>query len=124
MIYLDTHVAVWLYAREIQLLSERAKKLMDENELLISPIVLLELQFLREIGRTAVSGITVLQELKGTIGLRVCEEVFESVVEAASKENWTRDPFDRLIVGHAALRDSPLLTKDQTIREHYSRATW
>jgi len=37
---------------------------------------------------------------------------------------WTRDPFDRLIVGLAALAGSALLTKDRTIRKHYRKATW
>ena len=124
VIYLDTHVVVWLYAHGAQYLSERVKKLIDESDLLISPVVLLELQLLQEIGRTSVPGSAVVGELKEKIGLGICEEPFWPVVEAASKEGWTRDPFDRIIVGHAALREAPLATKDQTIRDHYSRAVW
>jgi len=47
-IYLDTHVVVWLYSGELSLLSEKACQLIEENELLISPLVLLELQYLFE----------------------------------------------------------------------------
>ena len=37
---------------------------------------------------------------------------------------WTRDPFDRLITAQAALDDSPLLTKDDTIHTYYPEAVW
>ncbi|WP_230458629.1 PIN domain-containing protein [Microcystis aeruginosa] len=51
MIYLDTHIVVWLYAGLTAKLSDCAKHLINENELYISPIVRLELQYLYEIGR-------------------------------------------------------------------------
>jgi PIN domain nuclease of toxin-antitoxin system len=38
--------------------------------------------------------------------------------------SWTRDPFDRLIVAQAAVRDAPLLTKDRAIRRRYRAAVW
>jgi PIN domain nuclease of toxin-antitoxin system len=37
---------------------------------------------------------------------------------------WTRDPFDRLITAQAALGESTLLTKDDTIRTNYANAVW
>ena len=43
MIYLDTHVVLWLYLRRGQGLSDRARRLLEyEPEILISPMVLLE----------------------------------------------------------------------------------
>jgi PIN domain nuclease of toxin-antitoxin system len=39
-------------------------------------------------------------------------------------QSWTRDPFDRIIVSQAALRNAPLVTRDQVIRDHYSQAVW
>ena len=50
-IYLDSHVVVWLSAGQVNKLSAIAKTQIDENDLLISPMVLLELKFLHEIGR-------------------------------------------------------------------------
>ena len=58
------------------------------------------------------------------IDVRVCDLSFRSVVEAAVSENWTRDPFDRLIVANAKARRAPLLSKDERIRLHYARAIW
>jgi PIN domain nuclease of toxin-antitoxin system len=47
-----------------------------------------------------------------------------SAVAAAIPLNWTRDPFDRLIVGDAIGANSQLLTKDSTILAHCTLAKW
>lgn len=124
LIYLDTHVVAWLYAGRVDLLSGRAAKLIESEELRICPMVTLELEYLREIGRLAVGGNTVVQSLSTQLGLEVCELAFTAVIESALDQRWTRDPFDRLIVGHAALAAIPLLTKDEDIRRHYRHARW
>jgi len=54
MIYLDTHVVVWLYAGDKKRFPAAVCKRIEDNELLISPIVLLELQYLKETGRLLV----------------------------------------------------------------------
>ncbi len=51
MIYLDTHVVVWLYSGLTDKLSELAKSIINENEVYISATVRLELQYLYEIKR-------------------------------------------------------------------------
>jgi len=39
--------------------------------------------------------------------------------------DWSRDPFDRIIVAQAiANHDAVLLTADAHIRSHYRRAVW
>ena len=53
MIHLDTHVVVWLYLAEVERLPARAREAIEAEDLEISPMVLLELQSLREIGRLA-----------------------------------------------------------------------
>lgn len=124
LIYLDTHVAAWLYAGRIDLFSRRAKTAIEEQELLISPMVTLELQYLRETGRLAVGADTIVRSLQAQIGLRVCDLVFPTVVGSALEQSWTRDPFDRIIVGHAAAAGRALVSKDRSIRRHYRRALW
>lgn len=124
LIYLDTHVTAWLYAGRVDLLSRRAAKVIDDEDLRISPAVILELEYLHEIHRVAVGGDAVVQGLSAQIGLRVCDLPFPAVIEASLDQRWTRDPFDRMIVGHAALARSVLLTKDRTIHKHYRDAIW
>lgn len=44
MIYLDTHVVVWLYAGLVEKFSPRVQDLLNQNQLLVNGIVRLELQ--------------------------------------------------------------------------------
>jgi PIN domain nuclease of toxin-antitoxin system len=101
-----------------------SKSLIAENELLLSPMVMLELQYLLEIRRLTVPPATIVDTLGRAARLRICDLPFAGVARAALGETWTRDPFDRIIVAHARLRELPLLTKDRVIRAHYERAIW
>jgi PIN domain nuclease of toxin-antitoxin system len=123
-VYLDTHIAVWLVQDERHKLNEAARQAIEENELTVSPAVVLELELLHEIGRLRMSALTVVETLATDIGLRVCDLPFRTVVDYALKENWGRDPFDRLIVANAKAAEAPLVTKDARIRRHYSRVIW
>lgn len=124
MIYLDTHVVAWLYAGRTELLPPLARSLIEGNDLLVSPMVALELQYLLEIERISVEPKEILDALGRELQLKECDLPFRGVVSASLGESWTRDPFDRLIVGQAKLRQAPLLSKDTTIRANYSDAVW
>jgi PIN domain nuclease of toxin-antitoxin system len=50
-VYLDTHVLVWLFSGDMDNFSPKAIDLIENRELLVSPMVLLELEYLHEIGR-------------------------------------------------------------------------
>ncbi len=123
--YLDTHVVVWLYGGETHKLSSTAiASIQKEDEILISPAVVLELQFLFEIKRARTAAQKVIERVSKQIGLAVCRLPFVSVVEQALDQTWTRDPFDRLIVAHASAHDAPLITIDERIRRHYRQSIW
>lgn len=124
MIYLDTHVVVWLYAGLTDRLADEVRKLVNSEELLVSPVVGLELQYLYETSRTAAQAGEVLEDLSLKLGLRQCSRAFPAVAASAVRQTWTRDPFDRIIVGQAALENDLLVTKDRLIRDHYPRAFW
>ncbi len=124
MIYLDTHVVAWLYAGIIALFPSDTKKMLSGEELLISPIVVLELQYLFEIGRVSKKAADVVSDLENRIGLKTCEHTFGDVVEYAIKQDWTRDPFDRIIVAQASIHSKAVITKDETIRANYKHAIW
>ena len=125
MIYLDTHVVLWLYARRGKGLSERACQLIEGAiNLFISPMVLLELDFLNEIGRTTVGSTSIFKYLEDKIGLKTCDKPFLQVINLASKQAWTRDPFDRIITAQASIDQNMLITKDAGILEYYDQAVW
>lgn len=124
MMYLDTHVVVWLYAGEVERFPASAADLIEGHDLLISPAVLLELQFLKEIKRITADPMLMCQTLEETIGLQLCKMEFSKVVIGALSQSWTRDPFDRIITAQASIRNAALLTKDRTIRKHFAGACW
>ena len=124
MIYLDTHIIVWLYAGLLEKFSQSIQTILNENEILISPIVRLELEYLYEIERVREPAHVLVADLADRIGLRVCEKDFNAIVSQAIKLTWTRDPFDRLIVSNAALNNNILISKDQNILDHYPHARW
>lgn len=125
MIYLDTHVAAWLYAGADERMSPDAQSsLQDSDDIRVSPMVRLELQHLYEIGRVTAPAAKVMDELRTALGLTVCDASFVAVAHLADDLAWTRDPFDRLIVAHAALHNAPLVTKDGTLHQNYPRCVW
>jgi PIN domain nuclease of toxin-antitoxin system len=124
VIYLDTHVVAWLYAGEIALLPRPVRSMIEREQLLISPIVELELHLLHELGRVTQPGHVVVEALHQELDLARCEIPFRQVITAALRQSWTRDPFDRIIVAQAQVRSTRLLTKDQSIRDHYPEAVW
>lgn len=124
MIYLDTHVVVWLYAGYVHKFSQLAKELINEREIYISPIVRLELRYLYEISRVTEDSSAIVTDLSSRIGLKVCDKNFETIVNQALNLSWTRDPFDRIIAANASLNDNILITKDQNMLEHYPQARW
>ena len=124
MIYLDTHIAAWLYAGLVDRFNTAVKDLLNREYLLVSPMVLLELEYLYETGRTTDSGEKVFKELQDRMGIEICDKPFSKVIFLANNHKWTRDPFDRIIVAQAALESSRLLTKDRLIRKNYPHAFW
>ena len=124
MIYLDTHVVVWLYAGEIKKLSEQAKELINGHEVIISPVVRLELQYLFEIQRVTDEANEIVFDLSDRIGLKMCDKSLNTIISGALDLSWTRDPFDRIIVANAAVNHNILVTKDQNILENYEKAMW
>ena len=124
MIYLDTPVVVWLYAGKVENLSEKAKELINDHEVFISPVVRLELQYLFEIQRITDEANKIVFDLSDRIGLKMCDKSFNTIVSGAIDFFWTRDPFDRIIVANAAINRNILVTKDQNILENYEKAMW
>jgi len=124
LIYLDTHVVVWLYAGKVENFSEQAKELINGHEVFISPVVRLELQYLFEIQRTTVEANEIVFDLSDRIGLKICDKSFNTIVSGALDFSWTRDPFDRIVVSNAAINNNILVTKDQNILENYEKAMW
>ena len=124
MIYLDTHVLVWLYSGDLSLFTKKAKRTIEAEDLFISPIVSLELQYLLEIKRILVCPEKIIKALSEELGLKECKQDFKKIISESIKLSWTRDPFDRIIVSQASTKNARLLTKDASIISNYKNAFW
>ena len=124
VIFLDTHIVAWLYAGLVDKISEAAKQAIEDHDLLISPMVLLELQYLFEIGRITAKPDTMIKNLFTAIGLKISETPLQLIIEAALKINWTRDVFDRLLSAEAMVAGGGFITADENIKSNLKLAIW
>jgi len=92
LIYLDTHIVVWLYERQLALLTPHAKRLLNTEDLLVSPMVMLELDYLRESKRIKPPPQRIFEYLRRKLGLSLCDKSFIEVIDSARKQRWTRPP--------------------------------
>jgi PIN domain nuclease of toxin-antitoxin system len=124
-VYIDTHIVIWLCEGLAEKLTRAASHAIESSEVEISPMVLVELEYLFEIKRIVKPPMALLDQLQTLIGLRMSEHPFAAVAKAAVFETWTRDPFDRLIVAQARSDGySGLVTADEKIQQNYSNTIW
>jgi PIN domain nuclease of toxin-antitoxin system len=123
VIHLDSHIAIWAYAKRARL-SSTARGLLSREVCQVSPIVLLEIEGLFELGRISADADTILSGLDRQLGLTVSKTPILDVVNAARSFAWTHEPFDRLIVGAAIADGVQLVTADALILQHFKDAIW
>ena len=123
--YFDTQALVWLAQGSLDQISPRVNRAMQQAELLFSPIVLLEIEYLYEIKRCKRPARDIQTKVEHELGVRLCDLPFSTIAEAALDEKWTRDPFDRLIVANAKANGFAwLISADEQMRKHYPRTVW
>lgn len=123
--YLDTRVALWLAAGKLSRFSSNTRNLLEGSDLLLSPVVLMELEYLYELKRIRLPARDIQRKMEHEIGVRLCELPFAAIAGAALDEKWTRDPFDRMIVANAKANGFAwLISSDEAIRKHYPRTVW
>lgn len=109
---------------DIESFPQKVTTCIEQDNLFISPIVILELEYLYERGKVLETSQDIIKNLKTLADLEICPEPFLNIIQEALEIKWTRDSFDRLIVAHAQAKKAILLTKDQTILKNYKKAVW
>lgn len=123
--YLDTHIVVWLAQGDLKRLSQHSLSYLRTADLRISPVVLIELEYLYEIGRILLPARNLQRKLNHELDLQVCDLNFSAVADFALDEKWTRDPFDRMIVAQAKASGLAwLISSDADIGKNYPRTVW
>lgn len=116
-VILDTHFLLWAVL---------GLSRMDEFPWLeryrpwgVSPVSLLELEFLAEVGRLELRAQELVEALRTDSRFVLDEVPLMALVTHALPLTWTRDPFDRLLAAHSAARRTPLVTLDRRMREEH-----
>jgi PIN domain nuclease of toxin-antitoxin system len=114
---LDTHFVLWIVTGADRLRSfpwiERYRPWG------ISPVSLLEIQYLSEIGRIEIQNPQFTDTLAEDPRFVIDEIPLVPLMRRAIELTWTRDPFDRLIAAHSSVRRVPLCTTDRNLRENH-----
>ncbi|HUP21259.1 MAG TPA: PIN domain-containing protein [Gemmatimonadota bacterium] len=85
----------------------------------VSPVALLEIAYLAEVGRVEVDPSAFATALESDPRFLIDEVPLYPLIRHALGLSWTRDPFDRLLVAHSATRRVPFVTLDRAIRRHH-----
>lgn len=123
--YIDTNIAIFLHSGNDARLTQRAIEQIESADLLVSAMVMLELEMLYEKNAVRFPASQILADLNQQIGVSVCQLPMAVVMNAALQVKWTREPGDRIIVANAiANNEAPLITSDRRIHEQYRNAIW
>jgi PIN domain nuclease of toxin-antitoxin system len=115
---LDTHFILWIVTEADRL---RAFPWIEQYRPWgVSPVSLLEIQYLAEIGRIEIRNPQFTDALVEDPRFVIDEIPLVPLMRRAMEFTWTRDPFDRLIAAHSSVRRVPLCTTDRNIRENHS----
>jgi PIN domain nuclease of toxin-antitoxin system len=117
LILLDTSALVWVWRRH-----PRARPLLRaQRRIYVSPASLLELQILVEAGRLRLRAGASLGDLAVSDRWFLDDPPSAAWFARALDVGWTRDPFDRLLVAHAALRGWRVATGDAELLDRLGR---
>jgi PIN domain nuclease of toxin-antitoxin system len=114
---LDTHFLVWLVLGSKRL--AEFPWLDRYRPWGVSPVSFLEIQFLAEIGRLSVRNPDFTNAVMNDMRFTVDDITLGTLVRYALSLDWTRDPFDRLLVSHSSARRVLFCTTDRNIRDHH-----
>lgn len=116
-VLLDTHFLIWLVLGSTRL--EEFAWLDAYRPWGVSPVNLLEMQFLSEVGRLKVRNPDFADAVAADARFVIDDAPLAAVFRKALALDWTRDPFDRLLAAHSLTRRVPLCSIDETIRRHH-----
>ncbi len=116
-VLLDTHFLLWIVLDVPRI--DEFPWLDQYRPWGVSPVSLLEIQFLADVGRLEVRSPEFGEAIGADARFAIDEVPLLSLIDQALPLSWTRDPFDRLLAAHSEARRAPLCTLDRALREHH-----
>jgi PIN domain nuclease of toxin-antitoxin system len=114
---LDTHFLLWIVSKSTRL--RDYPWLDDYAPWGVSPVSLLEVQLLSEVGRRKLDRPGFIQTVMSDPRFEVDEAPLVGLIQKSLDLSWSRDPFDRLIAAHSLVRRAPLCTLDANILRYH-----
>jgi PIN domain nuclease of toxin-antitoxin system len=116
-VLLDTHFVIWAALGAARLREfPWFERHLPWN---VSPVSLLEMQFLGEVGRLEVEP-EFFELVRRDSRFVIDEPPLDALIRAALPLSWTRDPFDRMLCAHSLIRRMPLCSLDRAVRKHHA----
>jgi PIN domain nuclease of toxin-antitoxin system len=113
LILLDTNAVIWALTGD----ARAAALFASGRRLRLSPVCLLEIRFLVEVGRLRLVRGRSVGEVVDDPRWQLDSPSSARLFTVALDVEWTRDPFDRLLVAHARYRRWRLATGDRFLIE-------
>ena len=114
---LDTHFVIWIATNSRRLRQYPWLKVYEPWG--VSPVSLLEIQFLAEAGRGRIDNPRFSNALADDPRFEIDEAPLTALIDKALGLAWTRDPFDRLLAAHSHVRRTPLCSVDAMMLAHH-----
>jgi PIN domain nuclease of toxin-antitoxin system len=114
---LDTHFLIWLVLGSKRL--AEFPWIERHRPWGVSPVSFLEIQLLAEVGRLSVRNPEFTSAVMEDPRFTVDDISLVPVIRNGLRLDWTRDPFDRMLVAHSLARRVPMCTVDRRIRAHH-----
>ena len=103
----------------------RAKRIISNGDLRVSPTVLLDLEFLYEVRRTKLPARDVLLQLEHETMIQVCDLPFPVITRIAVHESWEVRSVRPHDCGRCKANGLAfLIAADEQIAKHYPRTIW
>lgn len=114
---IDTHIFIWIFS-EPEKLKPYIRAILDDPEtrLIISPIVLYEIQQKKLLGKLDFEPD--LEELLGEMYFDILDIKSTHTIATHDLPMIHKDPFDRILIAQSVVEKIPLITADKEIKKY------